>query len=137
KDVRSNNALGLWYLRRGCFARAEPFFRKAITTLTERNPNPYDGEPYYNLGWDLKMQGKIDEAYDAFYKSTWNDAWQHAGYLNLARIATLKKNHEQALGFIEKSLVKNYHSYVARHAQVFILRKLNRFQEALACIADA
>lgn len=137
KDARSNNALGLWYLRRGRFEKAEPFFKKAIETITQRNPNPYDGEPYYNLGWALKMQDKNDEAYDAFYKSIWNDAWQHAGYLNLARIATLKKNYEEALDFIEKSLVKNYHSHTARHTKVSILRKLNRYETAYAFIDES
>jgi hypothetical protein len=33
------------------------------------------------------MQGKINEAFDAFYKSTWNDSLQHAAFLNLARLA--------------------------------------------------
>ncbi len=136
-DARSNNALGLWYLRRGCFAKAEPYFRKAIGTITRYNPNPYDGEPYYNLGWCLMLQNKNDEAFDAFYKSTWNDAWQHAGYLNLARIATQKKNHEEALDLIEKSLIKNYHSHTARHARTFILRKLNQCKKAEACIDES
>jgi tetratricopeptide (TPR) repeat protein len=134
KDARSNNALGLWYLRRGQFARAEAFFKKAIETITQRNPNPYDGEPYYNLGWALTLQNKNDEAFDAFYKAIWNDAWQHAGFLNLARIATLRKDYEEALAFIEKALVKNYHSHTARHANTFILRKLNRNREAAALI---
>ncbi len=137
KDARSNNALGLWYLRRGRFAKAARFFEQAIETITARNPNPYDGEPYYNLGWALKMQGENDRAYDAFYKSTWNDAWQHAGYLNLARIATLKKDHEQALDFIERSLVKNHHSHTARHARAFILRKLTCLDKAHACIDES
>lgn len=137
KDVRSNNALGLWYLKRGCFAKAVPFFQKAIETITWRNPNPYDGEPYYNLGWALKMQGKNHEAYDAFYKSIWNDAWQHAGYLNLARIATLKKNYEEALDFIGRSLAKNYHSHTVRHARVFILRKLGQYKKAKDCIDES
>ena len=130
KDVRNNNALGLWFLRRGKFAKAEPYFRKAISTLTRRNPNPYDGEPYYNLGWALKMQGRNDEAFDAFYKAIWNDAWQHVGYLNLARIATLKKDYEEALELIDKSLIKNYHSHTARHLKTAILRKLGRSSEA-------
>ena len=43
-DVRSNNAVGLLLLRKGQFAEAESFFRKAIETLISRNPNPYDGE---------------------------------------------------------------------------------------------
>ena len=132
KDVRNNNALGLWYLRRGKFAKAESFFTKAIQTLTERNPNPYDGEPWYNLGIALKMQDKMDKAYDAFYKAVWNDAWQHAGYLHLARIACMRSNEPAALELIDKSLIKNYHSHTARHLKTFILRKLGRFEEALA-----
>lgn len=130
-DVRNNNALGLWLLRRGQFAKAEAHFKKAVATLTQRNPNPYNGEPYYNLGWALKLQGRNNEAFDAFYKSVWNDAWQHAGYLNLARIATLKGDYEEALELIEKSVIKNYHSHTARHLKVAILRKLERTAEAL------
>lgn len=136
-DVRCNNALGLWYLRRGQFAKAEPYFRKAIATLTRRNPNPYDGEPFYNLGWALKMQGKSDEAFDAFYKSVWNDAWQHAGYLNLARIACARGEFEEALELIEKSLIKNYHSHSARHAKAFIFRNLGRTTEAHQVIIES
>ncbi|MCP5100807.1 MAG: DUF5107 domain-containing protein, partial [Chloroflexi bacterium] len=46
-DSRCNNAMGLLLYRRGKFADAEPYFRRAIKRLTARNPNPYDGEPYY------------------------------------------------------------------------------------------
>lgn len=137
KDVRANNAMGLWYLRRGQFAKAEPYLRKAIATLTQRNPNPYDGEPCYNLGWCLKMQDRYTEAFDAFYKAVWNDAWQHAGYLNLARIAALQNKYEEALELIQKSLIKNYHSHSARHAKVFILRKLNKNREAAMLIDES
>jgi tetratricopeptide (TPR) repeat protein len=137
KDVRCNNAMGLWNLRRGQFAKAEPYFRKAITTLTRRNPNPYDGEAYYNLGWALKMQGRSDEAFDAFYKSVWNDAWQHAGYLNLARIACERTDYDEALELIEKSLVKNYHSHTARHLKAAILRKLEKREEAHRLIEES
>ncbi|MES2777375.1 MAG: DUF5107 domain-containing protein [Bacteroidota bacterium] len=137
KDVRNNNALGLWYLRRGQFAKSEPYFRKAIATLTQRNPNPYDGEPFYNLGWALKMQGKHNEAFDAFYKSVWNDAWQHTGYMELARIAVLRQDYEEALDLISKSLVKNYHSHTARHLKVAILRKLGSNTEATWLIEES
>ncbi len=137
KDIRNNNALGLWFLRGGKFKKAESYFRRAIATLVQRNPNPYDGEPFYNLGWALKMQGKNDDAFDAFYKSIWNDSWVHSGYLNLARIATAKNNFEQALDLIEKSLIKNYNSHSARHAKTFILRKLNSNDEAHRLIDES
>jgi len=123
-DIRCNNAMGLLLLRRGQFEKAEPYFRKAIQTLTQRNPNPYDGEPYYNLGWSLKLQNRLDEAYDMFYKATWNDAWQHSGFLALARIAAAKKNWPQALMLVEKSLVRNYHNPIARHLKAALLRKM-------------
>lgn len=137
KDIRNNNALGLWYLRRGKFQKAEPYFRQAIATLSQRNPNPYDGEAYYNLGWTLKMQGKNNEAYDAFYKSVWSDAWQHAGFLNLARIAAIKNEQESALELIEKSLVRNYNSHTARHLKVVLLRKTGQNKKALDLVEDS
>jgi tetratricopeptide (TPR) repeat protein len=137
KDSRNNNAMGLWYLRRGQFAKAEPYFRKAISTLTQRNSNPYDGEVYYNLGWALKMQNMNKEAFDAFYKAVWNDAWQHAGYLNLARMAVINNNYEDAFEFVQKSLIKNYHSHTARHLKTVILRKLNRYHDAAALLEES
>ena len=136
-DTRNNNAMGLWFLRRGKFELAEPFLRKAIATQTKRNPNPYDGEAYFNLGCCLKMQGRNEEAFDMFYKSVWNDAWQHAGYLNLARLAIFKNNYEEALELIDKSLVKNYHSHTARHIKAIILRKLNQLKSAAIIIEDS
>ena len=108
-DVRCNNAMGLLLMRKGQFAKAEGYFRKAVETLTERNPNPYDGEPYYNLGWSCLMQDKTDEAYDAFFKSAWNAAWQDAAYYNLAAIDCRRGNFKKALDLIDRSLVRNWH----------------------------
>ena len=85
-DARCNNALGLWHLKRGEFAEAETYFRRAIERLTRRNANPYDGEAYYNLGLCLRHLGRDDEAYAAFYKAVWNQAWMAAGYHALAEI---------------------------------------------------
>jgi tetratricopeptide (TPR) repeat protein len=136
-DSRNNNALGAWYMKRGRFLKAEEYFRRAISTLTRRNPNPYDGEPYYNLGWALMMQDRTDEAFTAFYKSTWNDAWQHAGYLNLARIAALRGQWDDAMAFIEKSLLKNMHSHTARHLKASILRKQGKVDTAEEWIIES
>jgi tetratricopeptide (TPR) repeat protein len=136
-DVRNNNALGLWLLRRGQFSKAEPHFRKAIETLTDRNPNPYDGEPYFNLGTSLLMQEQYDEAYEVFFKSAWNAAWQDAAYLNLARIATRHNDLNEALNLVDKSLVRNYHSHTARHLKSVILRKLGRAEAASTWINES
>ncbi|PZR22857.1 MAG: DUF5107 domain-containing protein [Citrobacter freundii] len=133
-DIRCNNAMGLLLLRRGQFAKAEPYFRKAIETSTLRNPNPYDGEPYYNLGWSLLMQDKLPDAYESFYKATWNDAWQHSGFLALARIAGKQQQFTTALAHINKSLIRNYNSLTARHLKAVLLRKTGQLPEAAGWI---
>ena len=129
-DVRNNNAMGLWNLKQGQFAKAERFFSAAIETLTKRNPNPYDGEPYFNLALSLSFQDRYEEAYDAFFKSAWTAACQDAAYLNLARIAMRQLNFEEALRLISLALSRNYNSQTARHLKAVILRKLTRDTEA-------
>lgn len=136
-DVRCNNAMGLWLMRKGQFKKAEPYFRKAIEPLTGRNPNPYDGEPYYNLGWSLKMQGRNEEAYGAFYKATWNAAWQGASYYALAQIDASKQRWKEALKLIELSLISNWHNHKARQLKASILRKLGMKEDALRLIEDS
>jgi len=136
-DIRCNNAKGLLLLKRGQFEKAEPYFRTAIKTITKRNPNPYDGESYFNLGLSLKLQGKPDEAFDAFYKAAWNDAMQHSAYLELARIETAQGKFDQGLSMVEKSLIRNYHSSPARHLKISLLRLNGRSGEALIFINES
>jgi Tfp pilus assembly protein PilF len=130
EDIRLNNGYGALLFRRGRFEKSETYFRRAIAGLTRYNPNPYDTEPYYNLGLALKFQGRLDEAYDAFYKSVWSAAWQDSGYFSLTQIACWKTEYSVAQELVGKSLVRNYHNYKARHLQTVILRKLGRYAEA-------
>lgn len=131
-DIRCNNALGLWYLRHGRFTEAEPFFHRAVEKLTRHNPNPYNGEAYYNLGMCLSYQEKWDEAYDAFYKACWNAAWQDNGYLQLACIDCRRGEWNSGLEHIGRSLGRNYHGLKARHLKAMMLNKLHRHREAEA-----
>lgn len=137
RDVRCNNAVGLLMLRRGQFEKAETYFKTAIEVLTERNPNPIDGEPHYNLGYCLKLQGKNNEAYNSLFKSTWNAAWQDAAFYTLAQIDSIKEEWTGALERVELSLIRNWHNHKARQLKASVLRKLNRNQEALAWIEDS
>lgn len=129
-DIRNNNALGLWYFRRGQFAKAEPYFRSAVTSLLVHNPNPYDGEPLYNLGLSFLYQDKKKEAYESFFKSCWNAAWQDNGYLQLARMEMAQNNTEQSFLFVEKSLARNHHGFKSRHLKAMLFRYMNRLEEA-------
>lgn len=129
-DVRCNNALGVLRLRRGELAHAERHFRTAVETLTCRNPNPYDGEPFYNLGLTLRFQRRLDEAYAAFYKATWNYAWRAPAYYALATIACQRGDFALALDHLEHALATNTTNVKARNLKAAALRQLGRYDEA-------
>jgi tetratricopeptide (TPR) repeat protein len=135
EDARLNNAIGLLLLRRGRFSEAEKHFTCATQRLTLRNPNPYDGEPFYNLGLARLYQGKDSEAYGSFYKCVWNYAWQSAGYYSLAAICTARKDFELALEQIGLSLQTNAPNLNARALKASLLRRIGRTADA-KCVID-
>ncbi len=130
EDVRCNNALGILALRRGKFTEAAEHFETAINRLIRRNPNPYDGEPFYNLGLTRRFERRTDEAYAAFHKAVWNYAWQSAGYYELAAIDCARGCFEAALEHINRSLKTNGDNLKARNLRTAILRHQERCEEA-------
>lgn len=141
-DIRINNAYGSLLMRRGQFAEAEKYFRRALERLTGKNPNPYDSEAYYLLGMALLYQGKDDDAYDAFFKASWSNEQQEMSFYYLAAINAKQKKYAKAYGHVEKALVKNAHNIKARGLKAYILRKqsekarLGRTAEAAAWIEE-
>ncbi len=133
-DSRSNHALGRWHLRRGEFGMAEKYLRTAIARLTERNPNPYDGEPHYNLGLALTYQGRFAEAYEAFYKATWNAGWRGPAYHRLAEIDCRRQQWVQAIDHLDRSLRADADNLNARNLKAMVLRRQGKRSEAEACV---
>ena len=129
-DARLNHAMGLSFLRTGEFAKAESHFARAVRRMTLRNPNPQDGAPHYHLGLAQVFQGKIQEAYASFYKSTWNYAWQSAGNYGLASISAQREDFVLALEQVETSLRTNSENLKARALKAALLRRLGRSAEA-------
>ncbi len=129
-DSRSNLAMGRWHLRRGEFTQAESLLRRAIGRLTRRNPNPYDGEPFFQLGRVLRFQGRSTEAYEAFYKSTWNASWRGPGYQRLAELDCAARRWERAVHHLRRSLAADAENLSARNLLVIALRRLGQEGEA-------
>ena len=136
-DYRCNNQMGLWYLRRGRFDKAEPYLHTAVKVLQKRNPNPYDGEPIYNLAQCLKYQGRHHEAYELFWKASWNKAWADAAYFEAACISISENRYEEALDELNRCLIHNSHNHKARALKANILRKLKRDDEAVRWIEES
>jgi tetratricopeptide (TPR) repeat protein len=133
-DVRCNNAMGQVRYRQGEFDEAAAHFQAAIDTLTRRNPNPRDGEAFYNLGLTFKAMGRLDEAYGKLYKATWDFAWQTAAFYALAEIDCRRRDFETALDHLDRSLRTNAMNLKARNLKAAALRHLGRLEEAAAVI---
>ena len=136
-DYRCNMQMGLWYLRRARFKKAEGYLKTAVKVLKKRNPNPYDGEPQFYLGVVNKFLGNMKSAYECFWKSTWNKAWADAGYFEAACISMDGERWEDALDELERALISNSHNHKARAMKAVVLRKLGQKDEALAWIKES
>jgi tetratricopeptide (TPR) repeat protein len=95
------------------------------------------------------MQGKNEEAYNAFFKAAWNVAWQDPAYFALAQLDVRRTEKgegrkekgeglwTEALDKVERSLIRNWHNHKARQLKASILRKLGRKEEALQWVEDS
>jgi tetratricopeptide (TPR) repeat protein len=136
RDSRCHNALGLWHLRRYEPEKAAVHFRAAIAALTQYNPNPYNGEPYYNLGLAFRALDQPDAAYDALYKATWTAPWQSPAFFTLAQIDVARGDFPTALHHLDRLLRLNVDHLQARTLKTLVLRKLARVAEADALLRD-
>ena len=128
-DVRCLNQTGLWYLRRGRFQKAEEYLRRAVRIWQKRNPNPYDGEALFNLALALKCQGRLQEAYELFWKSTWNKALADAGYFEAACISVSQLRLDDALDELNRCLIFNQCNHKARALKATVLRLLQESRQ--------
>jgi tetratricopeptide (TPR) repeat protein len=132
QESRVLNALGLWHMRRGELPQAVEHFDRAIRRATRLNPNPYDGEPYYNLGIALRFLGQTERAYDALYKATWNAAWRGPAYFALAEIDASRKGWQDAEDHLQRALRVGADNLNARNLLGFVYAQQGRANEAEA-----
>ena len=129
-DSRCNTAMGRWHLRRGERAQAERHLRQAVDRLVRRNPNPENGEAHYQLGQCLLAQGRDDEAYAAFYKGCWNQAWASAGYHAIAELDCKRGDWVSAEDHLRRSLKGNADNLRARNLLAMVLAKRGQKAES-------
>jgi tetratricopeptide (TPR) repeat protein len=135
-DIRVNTALGIDAVKAGRFADAEAFLRKALARATDKYTSPKDGEPFYYLGMALAAQGKTDEAFTQFYKSTWSAAWRSPGYFQLAQIACARGDFDAAGAYDDRALAADATNTRALALRSAILRHEGKNDQALAASAQ-
>jgi len=129
-DSRTNTIVGIDYNKRAMFEQAERKLRKAIERISAEYTRPPNTEAYYHLGLALRAQKKFDEAYDVFYRATWDYAFHSAAYYQLAELSCKKQDFASALEQINHSVSTNSLNTKAQNVRAAILRKLGRFGQA-------
>ncbi len=129
-DCRANTALGILYCRRGMFKEAEERLRAALQRASRDYTTPKDGEAYYFLGVALRSQARYREAYDAFFKATWSQAWKAAGDQSLAELAARAGDRARALEHAGRAATLNGDNTRALVLKAALLRRLGRPEES-------
>ncbi|MBN1444377.1 MAG: DUF5107 domain-containing protein, partial [Planctomycetes bacterium] len=133
----TNTQLGILCCGRMMWEEAEERLRAAIARVTREHTYPRRGEAHYYLGIALRGQGRLEDAYDAFYQATWSFAWHAAAYYQLAEIDSLRGDLDRALARVDRSISTNSSSVKALVLRAVLLRKLGRLDAALRQAKDA
>jgi tetratricopeptide (TPR) repeat protein len=136
-DSRSNIMMGINCNKRGLYAEAEAHLRRAVERLTQDYTRSRTGEAHFHLGVSLLAQHRDDEAYDQFYRASWDQAFHSAAFYELAAISCRRGEFAQALGHIEQTIATNALDTKAWNLQAAILRRLDRHSEASLSAARA
>lgn len=129
-DVATNTRLGLIYLKRGEFDRAEGFLREAVRVVTDNHKKARDAESLYYLGLCLMYQNKVDEALDLLYRSTWDYTWTSAGYTLATQLESRQGRFEKGLEAADRAWRANQDNVEACQCMALLYRRLKECSAA-------
>ena len=129
-DIRVNTVLAIDNCKKGRFDDAEKQLRTALKRLTKDHTRPENGEPHYYLGVALRGLGRDDEAYDAFYRATWNMAWTAPAYYALAELDCRNKDYPRALDHLRRAHEYDAMDSATRNLTCAVLRHLGESDAA-------
>jgi tetratricopeptide (TPR) repeat protein len=136
-DLRVNTVVGIRLARQAKFAEAEQHLRRAVERTTRNYTRAKDAEPHYYLGVVLEELGRLKEAEEELWKAVWRDSFQRAAYIELAKIACLKRDYPRALEMAGNAVDVAARSSKAQTLKAYALRKLGQRKDAEAALDKA
>ncbi len=132
----ANLRIGSWYLKEGMFKKAEEHLQRTTDRWTTDYTRSKDCEAFYLLGLTKLALSKEQEAYDNFYRATWDYEWFGASHLQLAMLESKNGHFHKALDHIEKALSVNTNNIRANEIKLSLLRKMNMDENAIYQLAN-
>ena len=126
-----NVQLGILACKGFRWEEAKSFLSTAVERITSNHTRPKDGEAWYYLGIALRELGEGSKAYDAFYRSSWSQAWHASSYYQLAEMDCQEGDYSKALDHINRSISTNFSNLKARNLKTVIHRKSGQKDDAL------
>jgi tetratricopeptide (TPR) repeat protein len=101
---KANLAMGVRLAKNGSYAAAKPYLEKAVARATQNHTRALDAAPEYYLALVERQMGNLKCAEDLFWRCTWRLTHKKESYVELARIAALRGEWEEALARIADAL---------------------------------
>ena len=101
---KANLAMGVRLAKNGSYAEAKPYLEKAVARATQNHTRALDAAPEYYLALVERGLGNLKRAEDLFWRCTWRLTHKKESYVELARIAALKRDWAEALVRIDDAL---------------------------------
>lgn len=133
-DYRCNVALASLEYNRANWQQAERYAANALKRAHGLNKNPKSGEASHLLASAQETQGKLKEAYDNYFKSSWSGDCRDSAFYNLARLELFSGNITKALSFCNQSLRFNGCNNLAMALNAILLVKAGKKETALQYI---
>jgi tetratricopeptide (TPR) repeat protein len=127
-------ALATLEYNRANWPQAEKYAENALKRAHQLNKNPKSGEASHLLASAQEKQGKLKEAYDNYFKSSWSGDCRDTAFYHLARLALMAGDTAKALGFCQQSLRFNGCNNLAMALYGLLLAKRGNPAAALAYI---
>ena len=124
--------LGEYYVRTLRFNDALIYLKKAYSIECRYNQNPYDGSVNYLRGICLRELGKIDEAYDMFYRAYWSNNVISPAMTAIAAIDGMRNDYKAMYEHAREAIKKEANHPIARSYEALALYKLGYVREAAA-----
>lgn len=115
---------------------AKSYIEKAIGEITKYNQHPINGDVYYVYALILEALGNIEEAYDYYYKASWNGSAVAKSMGRIACIDIKQRNYRDALLHGKQSLSHDINNPLSRVALILTYRALGENGKAETLITD-
>ena len=112
------------------FEEAEGYVQRAIRVLTKFNERLQNGDPWYQLALIQEEQGNIDDAYDNYYRASWNGSAVAKSMARIACIDLKRGQYRKAVEHARVAISKDINHPLATTVLVIALEVLGKAEEA-------